>query len=111
MTRIKQTEIVPPQMIVAAKMYHQRQGATRVRVARMYMASENRDGSGMQEYLLTRHVNHLGVAMSSILAAEETDGVTALREVCREDRKHEEQMIMAWYTQMGGAECEPQNLI
>lgn len=106
MTRIKQTEIVPPQMIVAAKMYHQRQGATRVRVARMYMASENRDGSGMQEYLLTRYINKLDVPMSSILELR-NDG-SIVEEVCREDRKHEERMIMAWCAQKGGAECEPE---
>lgn len=110
MTRIKQTEIVPPMMKVAAKMYHQGLGATRIRVARMYMAAENRDGSGMREYLLTRHVNPENKARSSILAAEEVEGVVTLHEVCQEARKQEEQMIMAWYTQMGGAECGPQNL-
>ena len=128
MTRIKQTEIIPPHLIVAAKCYHQRNRCSRIRAARMYTVSDRPDGRGMQLYLLTRYVNQLGVAMSSILAVElppssaEADATSLgdggftrkemeLTEVCRDDRKHEEQMIIAWCTQMGGAECDPQNMI
>lgn len=135
MTRIKQTEIIPPHLIVAAKCYHQSGSKSRIRVPRMYTVSDKPDGRGMQVYLLTRYINHLGVAMSSILkvilppssaeadatslgdggsarkAAGAAGNMTTLEEVCREDRKHEEQMIMAWCTQMGGAECDPQNMI
>lgn len=125
MTRIKQTEIIPPALIVAAKCYHQKNRCSRIRVARLYTVSDTPDGRGMQEYVLTRYVNQLGVAMSSILAVGPHPSAASgchlphggegkegeLTEVCREDRKHEEQMIMAWCMQMGGAECDPQNMI
>ena len=114
MTRIKQTEVLPPGYIVAAKCHYQAQGCSRVRVARMYMVSDNREGVGCKEYLLTRYVTKLGVAMSSILGVEKPhpsspDGESTfpkgegkkLREVCREGRKQEEKMIMAWYTREG----------
>lgn len=108
MTHIKQTEILPPHLIVAAKCYHQSGSNSRIRVPRMYTVSDRPDGRGMQLYMLTRYINHLGVAMSSLLKVQPDE---TLEEICREDRKHEEQMIMAWCTQMGGAECDPQNMI
>lgn len=120
MTRIKQTDIVPPHMIVAAKMFHQGRGEERVRLARLYMVSDRQDGSGMQEYLLTRYVNRLGVAMSSILELAETplakshvsigEHAYQLVEVCREERKKEEQMIVSWCTGKGGTTCETEYL-
>ena len=119
MTRIKQTEVLPPGYIVAAKCHYQAQGCSRVRVARMYMVSDNREGVGCREYLLTRYVTTLGVAMSSILGVRPHPSAASgshllphglrahggegkeLVEVCREGRKQEEKMIMAWYTREG----------
>lgn len=109
MTRIKQCESFPQYMLVEAICYHLKQGNKRIRVPRRYMVSDNADGSSMQEYLLTRYINKLDVPMSSILELRKDGSI--VEEVCREDRKHEEQMIMAWCTQMGGAECDPQNMI
>lgn len=108
MTHIKQTESFPQHHLVEAICHHLKNGEKRIRVPRRYMVSENRDGSGGKDYLLTRYINKLGVPMSSILEIK-PDG--RMEEVCRDDRKHEEQMIMAWCTQIGGAECEPQSMI
>lgn len=115
-TRIKQTETIHPSYIVAAKCYHQARGESRIRVPRMYTAAASKDGSGMKEYLLTRYINKLGVDMSSLLELQRTDLSQAhanpgedayeLVEVCREGRKQEEQMIIDWYTSIGGTACE-----
>lgn len=120
-TRIKQTETIHPSYIVAAKCYHQARGESRIRVPRMYTAAETKDGSGMHQYLLTRYINNLGVAMSSILELQKTDMAQAhanpgeeayeLVEVCREGRKQEEQMIIDWYTSIGGTSCECESSI
>jgi len=67
----------------------------------MYTVSERRDGANLQQYLLTRYVTKLGVAMSAILAVEGTGYQVQMREVSREDRKNEEKMIMAWYQEKG----------
>lgn len=101
MTRIKQTDIMHPSYLIAGKMYHQERGDKRPRVARMYTVSERRDGANMEQYLLTRYVTQLGVAMSAILAVEGTGYDVQVREICREDRKAEEKMIMAWYQERG----------
>ena len=101
MTRIKQTDIMHPSYMIAGKMFHQERGDKRPRVARMYTVSERRDGANMEKYLLTRYVTQLGVAMSAILAVEGHTYDMTMREVCREDRKHEEKMIMAWYQEKG----------
>ena len=101
MTRIKQTDIMHPSHLIAGKMFHQERGDKRPRVARMYTVSERRDGANMVQYLLTRYVTSLGVAMSAILAVEGTGYQVQMREVCRETRKNEEKMIMDWYREKG----------
>lgn len=101
MTNIKQTDIMPPMYHVTARCYHQARGDQRPRVDRMYTVSERRDGSNLEEYLLTRYVTSLGVAMSAILKVEGHGEKMSVHEVRREDRKHEERMIMAWYQEKG----------
>lgn len=101
MTRIKQTDIMHPSYLIAGKMYHQERGDKRPRVARMYTVSDRKDGTNMQQYLLTRYVTKLGVAMSAILAVEGHNYDITMREERREDRKNEEKMIMAWYQEKG----------
>ena len=121
MTRIKQSENIHPGYIVAAKCHHQAAGCSRIRVPRMYMVSDNREGVGCREYLLTRYVNKLGVAMSSILAVRPSQSAGAnsspatrapgegrafeLSEACREGRKQEEKMIIEWCQKAGGLAC------
>ena len=107
MTHIKQTDIIHPRYIIAAKCHHQAAACSRIRVARLYFTSQHKDGHDQQEYLLTRYVNKLGVAMSSILAVQpaEEAGQLVLQEVCRESRKAEEKMIMRWYESIGGGGC------
>lgn len=101
MTNIKQTDIMPPAYLVAGRMYHQARGDQRPRVARLYTVSKRRDGTGMETYMLTRYVTKLGVAMSALLRVEGEGHDMQLHEVMREDRKHEEKMIMAWYKEQG----------
>jgi hypothetical protein len=101
MIHIKQTDIMHPAYMVSGRMFHQARGDSRPKVARMYTVSEKRDGTNMQMYLLTRYVTKLGVEMSAILEVEGTGYDMQLTEVRREDRAHEERMIMAWYQEKG----------
>jgi len=102
MTYIKQTEIINPSYVVAARCYHQAKGDRRIQVVRMYTRSEQRDGTGMQEYLLTRYETRLGVPMSALLEVKYSQNVPEgkafdLTAVRREGRKQEERMILDWY--------------
>lgn len=110
MTRIKQSENIHPSYIVAAKCYHQGQGCSRIRVPRMYMVSDNQEGLGGKEYLLTRYESKLGVAMSAILEVQGSvaAGLT-VEAICREGRKQEEKMIIEFCQKEGGLAC-PESL-
>lgn len=110
MTRIKVTEIIHPQYQVAARCYHQARGETRPQAVRLYTASERRDGTGMQEYILTRHEKPGKGAMSSILKVHHIEHapesrVIEMEEVATSGRMQEKKMILDWYASMGGMDC------
>ena len=101
MKRIRQTDVMHPSVLIGAQCYHHRRGDKRIRVARMYTVSERRDGSGAEEYLLTRYESPDKKARSSILLVEGTGNGQTFREIHAADRKQEERMIMDWCVSKG----------
>ena len=112
MTRIRQSEFMPGSLKVQADMFHRLRGDGRVRVARTYRLHKTRDGSGAEEYLLTRyegkHPDKGRVAMSSLLKVEGEGYSLTFTEVFACPRKQEGSEIVKWYAR-NGAIMEKEN--
>ena len=101
MTRIRQSETMTGALKVQADVFCRSRGDGRVRVARVYRVEKTRDGSGAEEYVLVRYENRLRAAMSSLLRVEGEGYALTFTEICRDARKKEGDMIIAWMDKEG----------
>ena len=105
MTRIRQSEYMPGSLKVQADMWHRSRGDGRVRVARTYRLHKTRDGSGAEEFVLTRYEGRVPdkgrVAMSSLLKVEGEGYELTFTEVFSCLRKQEGAEIVKWYARNG----------
>lgn len=90
------TDIIPQKLRFLAEEYHRHHGDDHIQAVSLCRVSDQMDGSGGTEWLLTRYHDKQGKAYSSILLVEHDGREEYLQEMFFNERKKERAMVNAW---------------